>query len=82
MGLMEQKRPTGIKGTVNHAKTLFSKKIFSGAITSVVQSLAPLRYSETVNFRQPPIQRSLGTTPPEMICHILGARCPPKRATI
>jgi hypothetical protein len=31
---------------MNHAKTSFSTEIFSGAIISVVQYLAPLPYSE------------------------------------
>jgi hypothetical protein len=30
------KRPTAIKGTLNHAKTSFSKEIFAGAIISGV----------------------------------------------
>jgi hypothetical protein len=42
---MNQKRLTAIKGSMNHAKTLFSTEIFAGAIVSVVQYLAPLRYS-------------------------------------
>jgi hypothetical protein len=50
MGGMNQKRPTVIKGTMNHAKTSFSTKIFAGAIISVVQYLAPLRYSLCVPF--------------------------------
>jgi hypothetical protein len=37
-------RPTAIKGTMNHAKTSFSTEICAGAIMSVVQYLAPLRY--------------------------------------
>jgi hypothetical protein len=44
MGVMSQKRPTAIKGTMKHAKTSFSAEIFAGAIISVVQYLAPLRY--------------------------------------
>jgi hypothetical protein len=45
MGRMNLKRPTAIKGTMNHAKTSFSTEICAGAINSVVQYLAPLRYS-------------------------------------
>jgi hypothetical protein len=45
MGGMNKKRPTAIKGTMSHAKTSFSTKIFSGAIVCVVQYLAPLRYA-------------------------------------
>jgi hypothetical protein len=44
MGGMNWKRPTAIKGTMHHAKPSFSKETFAGAITSVVQYLAPLRY--------------------------------------
>jgi hypothetical protein len=44
MEVMKYKRPTVIKGTMNHAKTSFSTEIFAGAIVSVVQYLAPLRY--------------------------------------
>jgi hypothetical protein len=44
MGGMNKKRPTAIEGTMNHAKTSFSTEIFGGAIISVVQYLAPLRY--------------------------------------
>jgi hypothetical protein len=43
MGVINQKGPTATKGTMNHAKTSSSTKIFAGAITSVVQYLAPLR---------------------------------------
>jgi hypothetical protein len=34
--------PTAIKGTMKHAKTLFSTEICAGGIISVVQYLAPL----------------------------------------
>jgi hypothetical protein len=34
-----------MKGTMNHAKTSFSPEIFAGAIMSVVQYVAPLRYA-------------------------------------
>jgi hypothetical protein len=44
MGGMNWKRPTEIKGTMNHAKTSFSSEICAGATISAVQSLAPLRY--------------------------------------
>jgi hypothetical protein len=44
MGGMNWKCSTAIKGTVNHAKTSFSTEIFAGAIISVIQYLAPLRY--------------------------------------
>jgi hypothetical protein len=44
MGGMNKKCPTAIKGTMNHAKTSFSTEICAGAIISVVQILAPLRY--------------------------------------
>jgi hypothetical protein len=37
MGGMNLKRPTAIKGTVNHAKTSVSTEICDGAIISVVQ---------------------------------------------
>jgi hypothetical protein len=43
MGVMNKKRPTAIKGTMNYAKLSFSKEIFAGAIFSVAQYLAPLR---------------------------------------
>jgi hypothetical protein len=43
MGGINQKRPTAIECTMNHAKTSFSREIFAGAITSVVKFLAPLR---------------------------------------
>jgi hypothetical protein len=43
MGVMNLKRPTAIKGTMNHAKTSFSTEMFTGATISVVQYLAPLR---------------------------------------
>jgi hypothetical protein len=33
---------------MKHAKTSFSREIFAGAIISVVQYLAPLRYHKTV----------------------------------
>jgi hypothetical protein len=45
MGGMIWKRPTAIKGTMNHAKTSVSIEMFAGAIMSVVQYLAPLRYT-------------------------------------
>jgi hypothetical protein len=44
MGGMNSKRPTAIKGTMNHAKTSASREIFAGTIISMVQYLAPLRY--------------------------------------
>jgi hypothetical protein len=44
MGGMNWKRPTAFIGTMNHAKTPFSTEICAGAIISVVQYLAPLRY--------------------------------------
>jgi hypothetical protein len=44
MWVMNKKRPTAIKGTMSHAKTSFSTDVFAGAIISVVQYLAPLRY--------------------------------------
>jgi hypothetical protein len=44
MGGMNLKGLTAIKGTMNHAKTSFSTEIFAGAINSVVQCLAPVRY--------------------------------------
>jgi hypothetical protein len=50
MGGMNHKRPTVIKGTMNHAKTSFSIKIFAGAIICMVQYLAPLRYSLCLPF--------------------------------
>jgi hypothetical protein len=45
MGVMNQKRPTAIIGTLNHAKT---SEIFAGAIISVVQYLALLEYIVTM----------------------------------
>jgi hypothetical protein len=53
MGGMNQKRPTAIKGTMNHADASFSTEICAGAIISVVQYLAPLRFSlwETLSGR-------------------------------
>jgi hypothetical protein len=48
MGGMNSKRPTAIQGTMNHAKTSFSTEIFDGAIISVVQYLAPLRYRQVL----------------------------------
>jgi hypothetical protein len=44
MGGMNSKRPSAVKGTMHHASTSFSTKILAGAIISVVQYLAPLRY--------------------------------------
>jgi hypothetical protein len=44
MGVMNQKCPTAIKGTMNHAKPSFSTAIFDVAISSVAQYLAPLQY--------------------------------------
>jgi hypothetical protein len=41
MGVMNQKPPTAM----NHAKTSFNTEIFAGAVVSVVQYLAPLRYA-------------------------------------
>jgi hypothetical protein len=41
-----QKHLTAIKGTMNHAKISFSTEIFAGAITSVVQYLALLWFTE------------------------------------
>jgi hypothetical protein len=43
MGGMNLNRPTAIKGTMDHAKTSFSREIFAGAIVSVVQYLALYR---------------------------------------
>jgi hypothetical protein len=42
MGVMNWKRPTAIKGTLNHAKTSFSTEICAGARVSIVQHLVPL----------------------------------------
>jgi hypothetical protein len=44
MGGMNERRPTAIKGTMNHAKTSFGTEICAGIIISVVQYLAPLRH--------------------------------------
>jgi hypothetical protein len=44
MRVITWKRPAAVRGTMNHAKTSFSKEIFAGAIISVVQYVAPLRY--------------------------------------
>jgi hypothetical protein len=44
MRVLNWKRPTAIKGTMNHAKTSYSTEIFAGEIISVAQYLAPLRY--------------------------------------
>jgi hypothetical protein len=44
MGGMNWKRPTAIEGTMHHAKTSFSSEIFAGAMISVVQYSATLRY--------------------------------------
>jgi hypothetical protein len=43
MGGMNQKHPTAIKGRMNHAKTSFSTEICAGAISSLIQCVAPLR---------------------------------------
>jgi hypothetical protein len=43
-GGMNQKRPTAIQGTMNCAETSFGTEICAGAIISLVQYLAPLRY--------------------------------------
>jgi hypothetical protein len=48
MGGMNYKRPTARKGTMNHAKTSVSTEKFAGAIISVVQYLAPLRYGNAL----------------------------------
>jgi hypothetical protein len=45
MRVMNKKRPTAVKGTMNHAKTSFSTEIFAGATIHVVRYLAPLRYA-------------------------------------
>jgi hypothetical protein len=47
MGVMNSNGPTAAKGTMNHAKKSFSTQIFAGAIFSVVQWLAQLRYLKT-----------------------------------
>jgi hypothetical protein len=44
MGGMNWKRPTVMKGTMDHAKMSFSTEIFAGAIISMVRYLAPLRH--------------------------------------
>jgi hypothetical protein len=46
MGVMNWKRPTAMKGTMNRAKTSFSTEIFAGAIISVVQYLATVHVLE------------------------------------
>jgi hypothetical protein len=51
MGVMNQKRWIAMKGTINHAKTLFSTEIFAAAIIRVVQYLAPLRYMHVTGWR-------------------------------
>jgi hypothetical protein len=43
MGEMNEKGPTAVKGTMDHAKASISTEIFAGAIISVVQYLVPLR---------------------------------------
>jgi hypothetical protein len=53
---MNQKRPTAIKGTMNHAKPSFSTEIRAGAIISLVQYLAPLRYKEAAQLVKAPLQ--------------------------
>jgi hypothetical protein len=45
MGGMKQIRPTAIKGTMNRAKRSLSTEICAGAIISVVQYFARLRYA-------------------------------------
>jgi hypothetical protein len=42
MGVMNQKRHTAVKSTMNHAKRSFSTDIFAGAVISLVQYLAPI----------------------------------------
>jgi hypothetical protein len=44
MRVINSRRSTAIKGTVNQAKASFSTEIFAGEIISVVQKLALLRY--------------------------------------
>jgi hypothetical protein len=46
MEVLNWKRPTAIKGTMNHARTSFSTEIFAGAKASMVQYLLLLRYSK------------------------------------
>jgi hypothetical protein len=41
MGVMNYKSATVIKGTMNLAKTSLSAEVFTGAIISVVQYIAP-----------------------------------------
>jgi hypothetical protein len=36
MWVLNQIRPTAISGTMNHAKTTFSKEMFAGAIISAI----------------------------------------------
>jgi hypothetical protein len=45
MGVKNYKRTNAIKGTMNHGINCFSTDIFAGAIISVAQYLAPLRYA-------------------------------------
>jgi hypothetical protein len=44
MRVITKKHPTAIKGTMNHARTLFSKEMFAGALISVLQYLVQLWY--------------------------------------
>jgi hypothetical protein len=46
MGGINWKRPTAIKGTMNHAKTSFSAETCAGATISVVQYLTQQRHSD------------------------------------
>jgi hypothetical protein len=49
---------------MNHAKTSFSTEIFASAISSVVQYLAPLRYTKGYLRSNPPLQHML----PKQMC--------------
>jgi hypothetical protein len=44
LGEMNSKRPTAIKGTMEHENPSVITEMFAGAIISVAQYLAPLRY--------------------------------------
>jgi hypothetical protein len=82
---MKQNYPTAIKGTTNLAKTSFSREIFAGAMISVAQYFAPLRYVYWDQFGMEPASQStaylLFLVPQCMHIRAGTARLPPPRET-
>jgi hypothetical protein len=72
MGGMNWKRPTAIKGTINHANTSFSAEICAGATISVVQYLTLLRYASLIAKTR--LQKQ-GLNPTQTCLNSLFTRC-------